>query len=179
MTIKTKIVFSTALAVCVLDQITKGLVVRSMPLGLKVTVWENFFDLVHVRNRGAAFGVLAQWESQYRDVFFYLLFVLALVFLISFLRQMPGDKKGSFVPVGLIFGGAIGNVLDRLFRGSVVDFLSFHWYDKEISWNILGYFVQLNPWPAFNVADSAISAGVVWLLGVMLLQPKVKEVPNP
>lgn len=153
---KLKIILLIAPAIFLLDQFTKGLVVKSIQFGDRIPVWENFFDLVHTRNRGAAFGLLSQWQSQHRDLFFYVLTVLALLFLFYYLKELPA-KWGSVAPVGLILGGAIGNFTDRLTRGSVVDFLSFHMADKAI------FGVDL-VWPAFNVADSAITVGVLWLL---------------
>src|SRR3990167_4970422 len=94
--------------ILILDQISKAFIVKYLPLGGKFTIWP-FFDIVHVRNRGAA----------------------------------------------------LGNVSDRVFRGSVVDFLSFHWYDLA--------------WPSFNVADSAISVGVVGLMIAMMRESKTQK----
>lgn len=168
---KLSIVALVAPAIFLLDQITKLFVVRLMPLGTKHTVWENFFDLVHVRNRGAAFGVLAGWESSLRDFFFYALALLAIIFLFQFLRDAP--KLLTAVPVGLILGGALGNVTDRIFRGSVVDFLSFHYRDAVADFSLFGHRVFFDlTWPAFNVADSAITSGVVWLVFLISRPPQ-------
>ena len=140
-----------------LDQLTKWIITRTIPYGTEVTVLKNFFDLVHARNRGAAFGFLSQWNSGNRDLFFYALSALALFFLFYYLKELPSGRRGGILPISLIFGGAVGNILDRIFRGSVVDFLSFHWYNHS------AFGVSLT-WPAFNVADSAITVGVLWLM---------------
>lgn len=154
--------------VVIADQFTKWLIVQKLLIGQKIVVWENFFDIVHTRNRGAAFGILSQWESANRDLFFYALSLAAFLFLFYFLREIPAGKKRQVFPVAVIFGGALGNIIDRIFRGSVVDFLSFHWYDRVFSFDIAGYSFDLNlTWPAFNVADSAITVGVFWLLVVL------------
>lgn len=141
----------------ILDQITKAFIVKYLPLGAKFTVWP-FFDIVHVRNRGAAFGILSGWNSHYRDILFYIFAFLAFIFLIHYLIGIKEKHRWQMFPVAMILGGALGNVSDRVFRGSVVDFLSFHWYDWA--------------WPSFNVADSAISVGVVGLMIAMMRESK-------
>ncbi|MBI2340634.1 MAG: signal peptidase II [Deltaproteobacteria bacterium] len=156
-----------------LDQFTKELIVRNIPLGGKVTIWPNLFDLVYFQNRGAAFGILSGWDSSFRDIFFYCISVLALFFLFYYLKKLPPGDRVSPIPVALIFGGALGNVFDRIFRGSVVDFLSFHWNNKVIDWRIFGLSVHFDlVWPAFNAADSAITVGVFWLLILMAIHQR-------
>jgi len=168
---KLKIFFILAAFVFVVDQYTKWLVVQNISYGHHIVVWENFFDLVHYRNKGAAFGILSTWDSPYRDIFFYVLSAIAVVFLFYYLKQVPNDKKWGAVPIGLIFGGALGNICDRIFRGSVVDFLSVHWYDRALEFTIFGKQIYLSlVWPAFNVADSAISTSVVCLLVMMAFE---------
>lgn len=162
---KLKIVALVAPIILALDQYTKWLIVRHVDFGTRITVWENFFDIVHTRNRGAAFGFLHNWSHEMRDPFFYVVSLVAVFFLYYFLKQIPENRKMNAIPIALIFGGAMGNLTDRFFRGSVVDFLSFHWYDKTANWKIFGFHFNFDlTWPSFNVADSAISVGVVWLL---------------
>lgn len=160
---KIKIVSTVGMVVLILDQWTKSALVDKLQFGEKITIFENFFDIVHARNRGAAFGFLSAWDSEFRDIFFYVLSVAALIFLYFFLKQIPDQKKWWAFPVGLIFGGALGNIYDRVARGSVVDFLSIHWNH---------YFT----WPAFNIADSAITIGVIFLIYFMsFIQDKPKK----
>lgn len=173
---KLKIVFALGFFILALDQITKYLIVRSLPFGAVNTICPGFFDLVHARNTGAAFGFLAGWNSAYKGIFFYALSGVALYFLYSYLKQITIQTRILITPIGMIFGGALGNIADRIFRGSVVDFLSFHWRDRWLNWT-WGHHTFSFPltWPAFNVADSAITLGVLWLVGYMLFEPKFKK----
>jgi signal peptidase II len=162
---KFKFVFSIAVAVFIIDHITKYLIVSHFSIGEALTVIPNIFDIVHVRNEGAAFGVMAQWDHRFKDVFFYLVFMVALGFLYYFLKNLAEEKRMSLIAVALVFGGALGNIVDRFMRGSVVDFLSFHWYNKTLNFGMWGHFFSIPlTWPAFNVADSAICVGVFLLV---------------
>lgn len=170
---KVKIILILSPLIYLFDQITKWIIIKTIPVGQKIVVWENFFDIVYTRNKGAAFGMLSQWDSGYRDLLFYSLAIVAFIFLIYFLRQITKERNLWVVPISLIIGGAIGNISDRLFRGSVVDFLSFHWHDHEVYWNFFGYPVNFGlTWPAFNVADSAITVGVIWLMILMIIKQR-------
>ena len=138
------------LTIVVVDQITKIYIDGSMQLHQSISVIPGYFSLTYIRNPGAAFGIMGTMSSGFRLVFFFLTSVLAMGLLITiFLRLEPGDWWGQLT-IASIFGGAIGNFIDRLQYGEVIDFLDFY---------INGYH-----WPAFNVADSAISVGVVSLL---------------
>jgi signal peptidase II len=134
-----------SLLLVLLDQATKALIVRQFPIGWHKPVITGFFNLVHVRNSGAAWGIFAEhtWLLG-------LLSVLAAVLVVVFFRHLSGDQPVLALLLGLIHGGIVGNMIDRLCRGSVVDFLDF----ELRGWH----------WPAFNVADSAISVGVLLLL---------------
>lgn len=130
-----------AAAIAALDQFTKALVVRSLgPIESRVVI-DGFFNIVNWRNTGAAWGI-------FQDRNFLLALVsLATVLVLYLLRHsFQLDRKACRIALGLIGGGIIGNLFDRLRVGSVIDFLDFH---------INGYH-----WPAFNVADSAICVGV-------------------
>lgn len=153
---KLKIVSIIAPIIFALDHLTKWLIVKNIPEGNinKIVVWENFFDIVHFRNTGAAFSLFADLNPAVREPFFYTLSLVAVCVLFYFLKNLAPHQKILSIPLGMIFGGALGNITDRIFRGSVVDFLSFHWYDKA-------------SWPAFNVADSSITVGVIWLVVAM------------
>lgn len=134
--------------VIVLDQITKHLVTASLRLGENIPV-NSFFDLVFVFNRGAAFSFLAH-EDGWQRLFFIVLALAICSWMLVLLRQHQTERVAPLA-FALIIGGALGNVIDRVLHGAVVDFLYFH---------IASY-----GWPAFNVADSAITLGVglmVW-----------------
>ena len=155
--------------VLLLDQFTKIWVNHSIVEGQHISVISRYFDLVHYRNSGAAFGMFAGWLSPWREIFFYVISAVALIFLIYYFVKTPLSQKGILISLSMILSGALGNLIDRIFRGNVVDFLLFHWHDKVAHFSLFGksYTMEL-VWPAFNVADSAISVGVVLLiLGTM------------
>ena len=138
------------LTIIVVDQVTKAYIDGSMYLHESISIIPGYFNLTYIRNPGAAFGIMGTTSSGFRLVFFFLTSILAMGLLITiFLRLDSRDWWGQLT-IASIFGGAIGNFIDRLQYGEVIDFLDFY---------INGYH-----WPAFNVADSAISVGVVSLL---------------
>ena len=136
-----------ALTVIVLDQITKAMIVAAFQLGdaRRVT---SFFDIVRAHNRGAAFSFLND-ASGWQRWFFIGLGLVAAVFIVWLLARHGGQRMFSWA-LALILGGALGNVIDRVLHGHVVDFIQVHWGGA--------YF------PSFNVADSAISVGAVLLV---------------
>jgi signal peptidase II len=136
-----------ALVVIVLDQFTKALVLGYFQLGDSRYV-TSFFNLVRVHNTGAAFSFLAG-AAGWQRWFFVTLGFVASGFIVWMLRSHPSQKLFCFA-VTMIMGGALGNVIDRLWHGYVVDFLQFHWR----TW----YF------PSFNLADSAITLGAILLI---------------
>ena len=129
------------------DQFTKMLIVGNYALGDSTYV-TNFFNVVRAHNTGAAFSFLAG-AGGWQRWFFTGIGVVAAIFMVWMLKSHPGQKLFSFA-ISLILGGAIGNVIDRLWHGYVVDFLDFHWKTMHF--------------PAFNVADAAISVGAVCLI---------------
>ena len=136
-----------ALAVIVLDQLTKLLVTSAIPLhdGRTLT---PFLNLVHVRNTGAAFSFLAG-AAGWQRWFFIALGIVAAGFIVWLLARHGGQRLFSWA-LALILGGALGNVIDRVLHGNVIDFVQVHWR----GW----YF------PSFNVADSAITIGACCLI---------------
>jgi signal peptidase II len=138
-----------AAAVVVADQATKAAVERSMTLHQSIDVLP-FFALTHLRNTGAAFGVLAAAPASVRLPLFFLVTVVAVGALVSFVRRTPPDARALVAALGAVLGGALGNLICRLRYGEVIDFLDVHWGTLH--------------WPPFNVADSAITVGVAFLL---------------
>jgi signal peptidase II len=136
-----------ALAVIVLDQVTKAMIVAAFQLGdaRRVT---SFFDIVRAHNRGAAFSFLND-ASGWQRWFFIGLGLVTAVFIVWLLARHGGQRMFGWA-LALILGGALGNVVDRILHGHVVDFLQFHW--------------QQHYFPSFNVADSAITIGAVLLI---------------
>ena len=142
-----------ALLILVADQVTKTLILDSYRLGDATTI-TSFFNIVRAHNTGAAFSFLAQ-AGGWQRWFFTGFGVLAALFIVWQLRAHPGQKLFSFA-LASILGGAVGNVLDRMMHGYVVDFLDFH----AAGWHF----------PAFNVADAGISVGAVLLIVDELLR---------
>ncbi len=156
-----------ALAVFTLDQATKAVVEARIPLHDVRPVIPGLFQLTHVKNRGAAFGLFADSPSELKIVLLIAVSVLALgLVLVLLWRHQPGAWPGAWrtgVGLALILGGATGNLFDRLLHGSVVDFLDFY--------------LRSYHWPAFNVADSAIVVGAGLLVLDMLLSPTARVEP--
>jgi signal peptidase II len=170
---KAKILAALVPLVFLLDQGTKWVIRRALAVGDVLPVLPGLFDIVHVRNRGAAFGFMANLPEPVRLPFFFVVSFLALGLITIYFFRMKDGRKSVVVCLALILGGALGNIWDRLTLGEVVDFLSFHWYDKVAEWRIAGKALRFRlEWPAFNVADMAISIAVVWLMILMLKSPK-------
>ena len=142
-----------AVLLIVADQVTKTLILGNYRLG-DSTFITSFFNIVRAHNTGAAFSFLADAGGWQRWLFTGI-GVAATIFIVWQLRAHPGQKLFSFA-MSSILGGAVGNVVDRLLHGYVVDFLDFH----------------LNGWhfPAFNIADAAITVGAVCLIVDELLR---------
>jgi signal peptidase II len=172
---KIKLFFIIVIPIFVLDQFTKWLIVHNMYLGESIPVIPNIFDIVYVTNKGAAFGVFAQLPDHYRIPLFYILSTFATVIIVYYLVRLPLAKRGILLCLYLILGGACGNLYDRMFRGEVVDFLSFHWYNQWANWQILGWKWSFKlEWPSFNVADMAISLATI-LLMILILKGETFE----
>jgi signal peptidase II len=145
-----------------LDQLTKVYVHTHFHLGESVVVIPNFFNFTYVRNFGAAFGFLAESHPSFRELFFLSMPPIALVIILGILRGVKDDDTKQIVALSSIFGGAIGNYIDRLRFRYVIDFLDFHLYNR---WS----------WPAFNIADMAIVGGVCLLLLLMFVEKKKQD----
>jgi signal peptidase II len=143
-----------AVAGIVVDQITKITVDRSMQLFDSIPIIEPFFHITYVRNRGAAFSFLA--NASWRLPFFITVSLIAAIVILVAFQKMRDDQKLAHTSLALIFSGAVGNLIDRIRLGEVIDFLDAHWYRHH--------------WPAFNVADSLICVGVFLLAIDMLLE---------
>lgn len=173
MAFKYKLLLTVTPLIVILDQLTKWWILQTLPLHTAISVIPGFFDIVHVRNTGAAFGMFATSDQAFREPFFYLVAAVAVFVLAGLFRKMtPQDKVMPWV-VALVAGGLVGNLIDRLRFGNVVDFLSFHWRDAVADWNLLGWAINFRwEWPSFNVADSAITAAMMVLIFNMLFWEK-------
>lgn len=147
----------SALLLGAADQASKVWAVRNLPPYEPRELVDGLFGLVHVRNTGVAFSLLSNLDHRWVHPFLILATVLAMGAVLAYIAYLP-CRGAAPVGLGLILGGAIGNLIDRARLGYVVDFLDLYWRDHH--------------WPAFNVADVGITAGVVLLLIDMVVSPK-------
>ena len=148
-----------ALAVILLDQISKYIVLRTIALHESIPVIGGFFSLVHTRNRGMAFGLMNRPGSDFSFYFLVAATMAAVLLLLFWFTKLKDEERRLIFGLSLILGGAIGNLIDRLRLREVIDFLDLH----------LGTY----HWPAFNVADSAITVGTFWVaINLLFYSPK-------
>lgn len=144
------------LAILILDQVTKAYIAKTMAVGDSYTVIPNFLNITSHRNTGAAWGILSGKMG-----FFFLVTVVVLALLVFFYIK---EAKGNYwmqIAISLLFAGALGNFIDRLLHGEVVDF---------VDTNIFGY-----DFPIFNVADSSLTVGVILVLIILLFDNKKQK----
>ena len=166
--------------VILLDQWTKALVQQRMSLQESIPIIPHLFSLTYIRNPGAAFGLFVGMDKTVRTLFFVVITIAAIAVIgYFFLASIRDDRRlpatggpssslhGRWLRIGLalVFGGAIGNLIDRVRYGEVVDFLDFY--------------IGVYHWPAFNVADSSITVGVSILLAAAFLLPNPADSPSP
>jgi signal peptidase II len=149
----------TVLIVVLADQLTKAWVQSGMRLHQSIPVIEHFFSLTYIRNPGAAFGLFSDSGGWVRTAFFIVISVAAIALLGTLYAKTPPGRYFLRLAFSLVTGGAIGNLIDRVRFGEVVDFLDF--------------FVGRYHWPAFNVADSCITVGVAFLVVYTVVGGKV------
>jgi len=138
-----------ALAVLVMDQISKLAILASFERHESFPVVHGFFNLLLVRNRGMAFGIMNRRQGDFGFYFLVTATLVAIAILIYWVRSLKEDETRIIFGLSLILGGALGNLIDRIRLGSVIDFLDF-------------YFGSYH-WPAFNLADTAITVGTIWV----------------
>lgn len=150
--------FWVSAAVVAFDQITKAIVSAGLPIHGSVTIVRGLVDLTHVQNTGAAFGVLNAAEFPFKTSLLAMVAALALIGIAMYSARLAPHQKIARLALALVLGGAVGNLIDRLLHGYVVDFVDVYWGEHHF-------------W-AFNVADSAITIGVVLMMVDMLLQER-------
>ena len=158
------LLFTVGGGVILLDQVTKILVDNSMRLYSRESIIPGILDLYYIRNTGAAFGFLAGSQSALRIPFFIGVSVIAIGIIFYLFHKMGENELMVPLSLSLVLGGAIGNLADRIRLGEVIDFIFFHY--KRFAW------------PAFNVADIAITVGVFLLIIWMFFFEK-KEIGTP
>jgi signal peptidase II len=161
---KVKLIYllTTTAVLVAFDQLTKIYIQSKFFLGESIAVIEGFFNLTYVQNPGAAFGFLARSPEMFRENFFLLIPPIAMAIILYFLRSVKVTDRIQIVALSLVFGGALGNYIDRLRVRYVIDFLDFHLNHKY-------------SYPAFNIADSAIVCGIVILFLLSFRKEPTKE----
>ena len=149
-----------SIGVLVLDQVTKWLITVNLPLYSHIVVVDHFFNISHVLNPGGAFGFFADQSPGIRKFVFLFLSSIVALFVFWLYRKTAATHRFLSYGLALIFAGAIGNLIDRFRFGMVVDFLDFY--------------VGAYHWPAFNIADSAISVG----MGVLIYHVVFNKLPD-
>jgi signal peptidase II len=144
-----------ATAVIVLDQITKAAIVAKFVKHESYAIVDGFFNIVYVMNPGAAFGFLANMSETFRYIFFTGITVVVILLIIYYIVKSKSQNMLMVISLTLIFAGAVGNLIDRIRFGAVVDFLDVY--------------IGTAHWPAFNVADSAISLGAMLMIWGMIM----------
>lgn len=147
------------LGVLILDIATKEYIITQFPLYFSKPVIPGLFNLVHIQNKGMAFGILGGSAPAWRDILLLLFPVVAMAGILVFAFCYPQQRIVILLSLGGIIGGALGNLLDRLRFQAVIDFLDFYWGKYH--------------WPAFNVADSAITVGVISLVFSYMVMKEV------
>ena len=146
-----KISAALAASFVALDQLTKLIIRSSIPEGASIPLIPGFFSIAHLQNTGAAFSIFQGYTT-----LLIIVSVVVLFAIIYFYRDLATDRR-SLIAASLILGGLVGNLIDRVFLGSVTDFIAFSF------------------WPAFNVADSAATIGVAILILSNLFKPKLLQ----
>ncbi|MDN4494173.1 signal peptidase II [Ureibacillus aquaedulcis] len=147
--------YGIAAIVVILDQWTKWLVVKNMELGDRIAIWDPWFGLLSHRNRGAAWGML---EGQMW--IFAIVTLIVIAGIIYYFHKEAKDKPAFGISLMILLGGALGNFIDRIFRGEVVDF-------ADVLIPIINY-----DFPIFNIADAALTISVIMLILVMLREER-------
>jgi len=158
------LVLTTFFAIVVLDQITKWWIILNLPLGQRIPLL-SFFEITHIKNRGAAFGIFHDSSPLFRAVFFGIVTIVCVFLLVQWMgKTLPREKYLRFF-LALTLGGAVGNLIDRVLFGEVTDFVHVFYQGAT----------RLYSFPAFNVADSAISVGITLILVQVFFFSKQKS----
>lgn len=152
------------LALLSIDQLTKALVARSILFQSSKSIIPGFFNLTHIRNRGAIFGFFSHSESRVLFIILTLVSLVALGLVIYYFFKTPSSQILMKISLSVILAGALGNLMDRLFRGYVIDFLDFH----IKNWH----------WPSFNVADACITIGAFLLIFILVFKRGKECIPS-
>ncbi len=156
--------FVASSALIVVDQYTKFMVTLHIPINYSVNVVEGLFNLTHIRNSGVAFGIFSDHSSELKPYLLIFVSIIAIIAILVIFHQTEKNKKIVQTGLVLVFSGAIGNLIDRVLHKEVIDFIDF--------------FIDNQHWPAFNIADSCITIGVMFMLTDMLVGDGPSKISN-
>lgn len=151
------LLLAVAFGILAFDQLTKGHIQYHFLPGESQTIIPGFLNLTYVTNTGIAFGLMRGEGSAWKQLILLTVTLLAIGFIFYFFKHLKSRGRGAVIALGMLLGGAIGNIVDRLRLGKVVDFLDFY--------------IGRYHWPAFNVADAAITCGVLYLFFALYRRP--------
>ncbi|RKY01182.1 MAG: signal peptidase II [Spirochaetes bacterium] len=153
------ILILTILPILLFDQGSKKVIREKVMINHSITIIEGYFNIVHIENPGAVFGFLSDKDKKVKNIFLFIS-IFAILFIIYLFLKI--QEKNALLPfcLSLVLGGAAGNLIDRIRFGMVTDFLDFHWHNHH--------------WPAFNIADSAITIGMIMLI-LYMLEEEIKR----
>ena len=160
-----RIFLITAAIVITVDHLTKWIIRTTMHVNQTVEVLGNFFTISFIYNTGIAFGIFNRSNSTAKTPILIIVSIVALGIILYIFYSLPKNIKLSGLSMGLIFGGAIGNIIDRIVRGKVVDFFDVDFFDINIP--KLG--IHMTRWPTFNIADSAVLVGIIMLFIIIII----------
>lgn len=146
-------IYTISMLFLLLDQLIKLIVTKNMELFQEIKIIKNFFSIYYIKNKGAAFSIMGN-----QTILLILISIICLLFLKNYIKTIKTPSKLTIVSLGIIIGGILGNLFDRLFYKEVIDYLSF---------NFFGY-----SFPVFNLADIGITVGAVLLIITLLLDEK-------
>lgn len=151
-----KLIYTLGMGFMLLDQIIKLLVTKNMTLHQEITLIPNFFSLYYLKNKGAAFSILGN-----KTMFLIIIAIICLVFLKNYIKNLKRVTNLTIISLGIMIGGIIGNLFDRIIYKAVIDYLSF---------NFFGY-----SFPVFNLADIGITIGAILLILDLIIEDKEKK----
>jgi signal peptidase II len=156
------ILTGVSMLVVALDQISKFWILKSLQLNQSIPIWPDYFYFTYIQNRGTAFGFMSDMDSIIRIPFFITITMAAALIVYSYQRVILEENVMSRIALGLIWGGALGNLVDRLVYGKVIDFIDVRYADFH--------------WFVFNVADYFITIGLVYLFFEFVTKRKEKKI---
>jgi len=148
------------------DHLSKWIVKSTMRLDQTVSVIGDFLTISYIQNQGIAFGLFDSNSSQIKAPLLVIISILALGIILYIFFSMPARVKLSGLAMGLILGGALGNMIDRIAAGKVVDFIDVDFPDISIK----AFNVHMTRWPTFNIADASVLIGIIMLLVLIIVE---------